>query len=152
KDVKREDAVGTSGDDMLVGSSQSDVLNGAGGNDTLSGGDGRDELIGGSGADVFLFNGPVTKQNDDAIVPFTAAAADRIRRSHEVFAGLGIGMLDANAFVVGKAARDRDDRIVYDLATGRLYYDADGASGAKKDIAPVLIATINENGTKPVLT
>ena len=39
------------------------------------------------------------------------------------------GTLDANAFVIGNRAADADDRIVYDQATGRLLFDADG-SGA----------------------
>ncbi|HEV2817908.1 MAG TPA: hypothetical protein VGW40_11895, partial [Allosphingosinicella sp.] len=48
------------------------------------------------------------------------------------------GAFSANAFVAGTAAQDADDRIVYDGATGQLFFDADG-NGAG---AQVLFATL----------
>ena len=49
-----------------------------------------------------------------------------------MFTGLSAGTLAASAFVIGATAADADDRIVYDSATGALYFDADGngAGGA----------------------
>jgi Ca2+-binding RTX toxin-like protein len=44
-------------------------------------------------------------------------------------------------FVKGKAAQDREDRIIYDKDTGALYYDRDGTGSA----AQVKIATLNKN-------
>jgi serralysin len=49
----------------------------------------------------------------------------------------------ADAFHVGSAAADKEDRIVYNQAKGDLYYDADGKGGASK----VLFAHLTD-GTK----
>ena len=50
----------------------------------------------------------------------------------------GLGTLNSNAFFAGTAAHDADDRIIYDQASGNLYYDADG-NGAG---AALLFATL----------
>ena len=49
-----------------------------------------------------------------------------------------MGALNPNAFATGSAAADADDRIVYNNATGQLFYDADGNGG----IAAVQFATL----------
>ena len=71
------------------------------------------------------------------IVDF-AAGTDKIALDDAVFTGLGLGALTASAFVTGTAAGDADDRIIYDSATGQLYFDADG-NGAG---AAILFATL----------
>jgi len=43
-----------------------------------------------------------------------------------VFASVTGGGIQAGEFVIGTAAADADDRLVYDQSTGRLFYDADG--------------------------
>ena len=43
--------------------------------------------------------------------------------------------------MTGTSAQDADDRIIYDAATGQLYYDADGSGSG----AQVLFATLNAN-------
>jgi serralysin len=63
---------------------------------------------------------------------------DLIRLDHAVFAGLGAGALGAGAFVAGMAAADADDRVLYDAASGQIFYDADG-NGAN---AAILFATV----------
>ena len=55
------------------------------------------------------------------------------------FTGLATGALPASAFVIGTAAADAGDRILYDSATGNLYFDSDG-TGAN---AAVLFATLD---------
>ena len=96
---------------------------GGAGDDSLYGGDGADTLVGEAGADSFLFNtalGPIDTIGDFAPVD------DLIALDDAVFAGLTPGALAAGAFVTGTAAADADDRIVYNPATGALWYDADG--------------------------
>ena len=48
--------------------------------------------------------------------------------------------LSSDAFHVGKAAADAEDRIVYDKATGALFYDRDGTGAA----AAVQFATLKK--------
>jgi Ca2+-binding RTX toxin-like protein len=51
-------------------------------------------------------------------------------------------MLAEGAFQLGTAAADADDRIIYDSATGKLFYDADGnAAGAQVLFAQVTAGT-----------
>ena len=60
------------------------------------------------------------------------------RLDDAVFTGLALGALNPNAFVIGSAAADADDRIIYNGATGQLFFDADG-NGAG---AAILFATV----------
>jgi serralysin len=43
---------------------------------------------------------------------------------------LGAGALDPDAFHIGAAAVDAEDRIIYNEVNGNLSYDADGVGGA----------------------
>ncbi len=67
--------------------------------------------------------------NVDTVINFNVAA-DTIELDNAVFTGLAAGTLDASAFHIGAAATDAGHRIVYDSATGALYFDADGLGGA----------------------
>ena len=113
---------------VLKGGFGNDVLSGGDGNDTLFGDGGNDLMTGGAGADRFTFQDSLGTGNADHVADF-AAGVDKILLENTVFARLGAGPLNANAFVVGTAAADASDRIIYDSATGNLYYDSDG-SGA----------------------
>jgi Ca2+-binding RTX toxin-like protein len=124
---------GNSVGNVLNGAAGDDTLSGGGGIDTLGGGTGKDTLTGGGGADKFLFDAPLdAATNVDRIVDFNVAD-DTIRIDHAIFTQLtGTGTIAASAFFAGTAAHDADDRIIYDSATGKIYYDADGMGGGAK--------------------
>jgi Ca2+-binding RTX toxin-like protein len=52
---------------------------------------------------------------------------------------MGTGPLKATFFSAGTAAHDADDRIIYNKATGALYYDSDG-TGAHAQVLFAVIA------------
>jgi Ca2+-binding RTX toxin-like protein len=108
-------------DNELTGNDGKNVLNGKGGFDTLTGG---------AGADKFVFSARLDQStNVDTITDFETGI-DKIRLDHDAFDGLNVGKLGPGKFVIGAAAVDGNDRIIYDSATGDLYFDADGAGGA----------------------
>jgi serralysin len=96
-------------------------------------------LIGAGGADTFVFDTALGAGNVDAINDFVSGT-DRIALDDAVFTGIGsLGALGAGAFVNGTVAGDADDRIIYNSATGQLFFDADG-NGAG---VAVLFATLS---------
>ncbi|WP_375402642.1 hypothetical protein [uncultured Sphingomonas sp.] len=117
-----QDRAGTAGL-ALTGNELGQTLAGTSGADTLDGAGGADLLIGGAGADRFSFTSALGAGNVDAVTDF--GTGDRIGLSSAIFGAVGTA-LDPGEFVVGTAAGDADDRIVYDAANGRLFYDADG--------------------------
>jgi Ca2+-binding RTX toxin-like protein len=127
---------GSASNTAVRGNNGAHVLNGA---HALNGGGGIDELSGLGGQDAFLFDaGLNAATNVDLIVDFNVAD-DTIRLDDAVFGGLNGGTLAANQFVIGAAAQDGDDRIVYDDATGALFHHLYGAGGA----AAVQFATVS---------
>jgi serralysin len=121
----------------LSGGDGADLLYGGDGVDRVDGGAGADFLEGGNGADTYVFSSALGGGNIDTIAGFNVVD-DTIELSTAIFTGIGIGVLGSNAFVIGAAAGDADDRIIYDSATGALYYDADGDGGG----AAVQFATL----------
>ncbi len=110
------DLTGNEFANLLVGNFGANVLDGKGGNDTLQG------L---AGADSFAFTTALGSGNVDTIVNYSVVD-DTILLDDAVFAGLATGALASGAFVIGTAAQDANDRIIYDSTTGALYFDADG--------------------------
>jgi Ca2+-binding RTX toxin-like protein len=131
--------IGGDGNDVLLGGDDLDLLDGGAGNDTLngglhndvlSGGTGTDSLTGGGASDEFIFDQP-TGLHADAVTDFQSSD-DRI-----VLDGAGLAATGPTGTFTGADPRfwaaagatsghDADDRVVYDTATGNLYYDADG--------------------------
>ncbi len=113
--------------DIAFGQGGDDYLYGGQGGDVLAGGHGRDCLNGGGGKDQFLF-AEYGAKNTDCITDFEAR--DRIALDASVFRKLGSGdVLKSKYFHVGDAPLTGHDRIVYDKATGRIFYDRDGSGG-----------------------
>ena len=145
-----ESAKGGTGNDTIKGNSAAnylfgfdgnDNIDGGAGNDQIEGGRGNDTLKGGAGGDTFLFRSPFDG-TIDTLLDFNAAEGDRIQLDHNIFTSLQKGSLSAEQFVKGTEAKDADDRIIYNQATGELAYDADGnGSGAAVTIARLGINT-----------
>ncbi|MBC7986192.1 MAG: hypothetical protein H7X93_05910 [Sphingomonadaceae bacterium] len=120
---------------QLEGAGGDDALNGRKGDDTLAGGAGKDTLTGSTGADRFDL-ASLSAADADRIADF-AGGEDQIGLDSDAF-GLPEGALAANQFVVGTAAQDGNDRLIYNDVNGKLFFDVDGTGGT----ALVLIATL----------
>ena len=112
----------------IVGNAGGNILQGLDWNDQLQGMAGHDTLIGGRGHDKFLFNTTLNAAtNVDTITDMNDGDDDLIRLDDAIFAGIGpVGLLNADAFHIGAAAADAEDRIVYNSATGQLFFDSNG--------------------------
>jgi Ca2+-binding RTX toxin-like protein len=129
---------GNPGANFLNGGSGNDVIDAGAGNDRIIGSAGKDSLTGGAGADRFEFTAALGAANVDNILDFSVVS-DTIYLMRSVFGRAGAnGMLSATAFRQGPSAADASDRIVYDAASGKIFYDADG-NGAG---AAILFATV----------
>src|SRR5436190_15458252 len=126
----------------LTGNALAQEIYGNAGANVLNGGAGADYLMGFGGADTFAFTTALGGGNVDQIADFVSGT-DKIALDDAVFTGLGFGALPAGAFVTGTVAADADDRILYDNATGNLFFDADG-NGAG---AAVQFATLQGHPT-----
>lgn len=110
----------------ILGNSAANVLNGGAGNDKLDGGIGTNTLTGGSGRDIFKIT---TTGHVDTFTDFVVAD-DTTQLENSVFTALTtLGTLNVSQFRIGSKALDANDFIIYNSATGKLLYDADGSSG-----------------------
>lgn len=148
---------GNAGNDRLFGAAGDDVIAGGDGDDWLDGGLGHDRLTGGSGKDSFVFGAAfqaASKTTKGASAATIASASDivtdftkgddTIVLSRSCFSALNQGdSLSAKGFLLGNGKATSATRIIYDVKTGNLFYDADG-SGTAHD--KVLIATITTSG------
>lgn len=122
-----ENLAGSYFNDTLWGSATDNRISGGAGDDTIHGRAGNDVLDGGAGHDTFVFDTALGVTNVDTIQSFNVADDTINLENTGIFSALtAIGALSAGAFNTGAAATEADDRIVYDTATGALYYDADG--------------------------
>ncbi|PTS82571.1 hypothetical protein DBR21_17325 [Caulobacter sp. HMWF009] len=119
---------GAIGNDTLVGGAGSDLLAGQGGND---------QLTGGGGADLFYFDSPLASQGVDRITDFLSGV-DHIQLRASTF---GVTTIADLGFVAGAAPVAADSRptLLYDIATGALWFDATG--GDNSDQVQIAVLT-----------
>ena len=124
---------------VIHGNGGANTLTGDDGADDLFGGAGNDDLNGGTGADKFRFDTALSAAgNVDDILDFLVLD-DTIFLDRDIFTGiLANGTLAASAFRGGLVASDGDDRIIYDIISGNIFYDADGIGAT----AQILFATV----------
>ena len=128
-----EQVSGSAYGDQLSGNALSNLLAGSAGDDTLDGGGGRDTLDGGSDADTFVFAEAPGVNNADGITAFETGT-DTVQLDAAVMSALGIsGRFSADdprfwSTTFG-GGHDADDRVIYNTATGQLWYDEDGVGG-----------------------
>jgi Ca2+-binding RTX toxin-like protein len=126
----------------LTGNANGNEVIGNNGNNTINGGGGRDDLTGNGGRDAFLFDTPLvsTELNVGRILDFTRGT-DLIHLEDSVFAAFATGPLADDRFVAGTVALDGNDNILYDQASGALFYDADGSGKG----APIQFAEVTRD-------
>lgn len=138
-DLIRADAgedilLGGSGKDQMAGGSGDDIVDGGGGDDRIRGNQGTDKLIGGGGRDWFVFDFRLSLNQVDRIIDFVHGR-DKIVLEYDIFDGaIDGGQLRPNNYCEGRVAGNYDDRIVYNIRKGVIYFDADG-DGRKTQIA-----------------
>ncbi len=132
-----------------TGNGLDNTILGGGGSDFLDGSAGADTLWGGGGRDNFVFTSALSANNVDTIADFNATD-DTIRLENAIFRGLGAktGWLSADKFTIGVEASEASHRIIFDNATGALFYDADGTG----ESASIRFAVIDLDGLTGTLT
>ena len=113
----------------LTGNEINNFVTGNAAYNQLNGGLGNDTLTGNAGDDFFLFNTTLNATtNVDTITDFSVPA-DGIRlKTGDLRRVADGGMLTADAFHIGAAAADAEDRIIYNNLNGALSFDSNGSA------------------------
>ena len=137
-----ENAIGGSGNDLLIGNSADNVLKGGAGNDIIYGGGGADTLWGGTGSDVFVFG---------AVSDSAPGAADIIMDFQS-----GIDKIDVSAitklaglnFVEAFTGRAGEAIVSYDTASNLGHFAVDFSGHA---VADFLVNTVGQVATYDIV-
>lgn len=133
--------VGNAGNDFLYGGGGNDTLIGGAGDDLLDGGAGENSLTGGAGSDTF--NLAATNQVGNVlginIITDFVSGFDKIQFGYLEYNESNYNYsaradrLSADELVqgYGAVALDANDHLIFDTATGALYYDSDGNGAAE---------------------
>lgn len=148
--VSIEGIVSRDGNDSLFGNGQNnallsfggnDSLSGGRGNDTLWGGTGNDTMTGGAGADVFAFGNALDPVgNVDTILDFVhgvdkfALDPFHFPGGPAAVPGHPISVFGPGSLAFGTGPTTINHRVVYDSATGQLFYDRDGTGAAATEL------------------
>ena len=112
----------------LIGNALANIVTGNAGSNAINGRAGNDKLTGNAGNDFFAFNTALNAAtNVDTITDFVVAN-DTVRLENSIFSGLPAGVLNADAFHIGSAAADAEDRIIYNSTSGALSFDSNGSA------------------------
>jgi serralysin len=136
----------------LTGNNFANAVTGNAGSNVINGGTGNDTLRGNAGNDFFLFNTALSAAaNVDTVADFVVVN-DTIRLENAIFVGLAAGTLNADAFHIGAAAADAEDRIIYNSATGALSFDSNGnAAGGLAKFAQLTAGLLLTNADFAVI-
>ena len=126
----------------LTGNALANNIYGDAGANVLDGKGGADTLYGFSGADKFQFSTTLQPGMAPTVIGDFVSGMDKIALDDAVFGGIAGNAL-SSMFVTGTAAADADDRLIYDSATGALWYDADGTGAG----AAIHFATLQGHPT-----
>lgn len=122
--------------------SGANIIMGTTGNDTISGTSGQDAIYGNGGSNVFILNGPLNGV-PDYFMDFNPAT-DKFAFINTVFTSLwAMDPIGADTFQLGTTSSDHNNHVLYDSATGQIWYDPDGNGTAAK----VLIAKVQPGTT-----
>ncbi len=124
--LRTDNAAGTTAID-LTGNEINNFVTGNNGANRINGRSGNDTLRGNGDADTFVFNTALNAAtNVDTIADFQVGVDEFLLENSGIFTGVVAGTLNEDAFHIGAAAADAEDRIIYNSATGVLSFDADG--------------------------
>jgi len=125
-----ENAIGGSGNDLLVGNAADNVLRGnagddgltgADGNDTLDGGIGADNMIGGTGSDLYYVD-----HTGDQVVELAGEGTDTVSSAISYTLGANV----ENLTLTGAAADGTGNSLDNDITGNALANRIDGGAGA----------------------